>query len=229
MRPSESTGFYNSARRSFLFGLKIIRTSAYLHIRTSITWNSQRHKIFEFNEAEWIVFSQHLDFRTLKKKKHFAEPGIVCKDIGFIVKGSVRYYHIKDGEEITGYFSFENEYVSSYKSYLTQTPALSYIQALEDTDVVTITHKNMQLMLANPMLAYKMERFGRLIAEHYLICYEERVAALITQTPEERYLDLLSTGREILQRMPQHYIAHFLGITPVSLSRIRKRILVGAR
>ena len=80
-------------------------------------------------------------------------------------------------------------------------------------------------MLNNPMLAYKMERFGRMIGEHYLCCYEDRVVSFLTQSPEERYLQLLNTGREILQRMPQHYIAHFLGITPVSLSRIRRRIL----
>jgi len=172
-------------------------------------FREQLKKYVEFNEAEWIVFAPYLSFVTLKKKKNFIEPGIVCKDVGFIVKGSVRYFHVKDGEEITGYFSFENEYVSSYKSFLTQTPSLHYIQALEDTDLITITQKNMQAMLANPMLGYKMERFGRLLAEHYLICYEERVSSFITKTPEERYLDLLSTGREILQRMPQHYIAHF--------------------
>ena len=80
-------------------------------------------------------------------------------------------------------------------------------------------------MLGNPLLAYKMERFGRLVSEHYLICYEDRVSSFITKSPEERYLDLLNTGMEILQRMPQHYIAHFLGITPVSLSRIRRRIM----
>ena len=192
-------------------------------------FRKQLEKYVDFNEAEWIVFTQHLEFKSLKKKKHFAEPGTVCNDIGFITSGSVRYYHVKDGEEITGYFSFENEYVSSYKSYLTRQPAYSYIQALEHTELITISYHNMQLMLANPMLAYKMERFGRLVAEHYLICYEDRVASFITKTPEERYLDLLSTGREILQRMPQHYIAHFLGITPVSLSRIRRRILEPVR
>jgi CRP-like cAMP-binding protein len=189
-------------------------------------FREQLKKYVDFNEAEWIIFAAHLSFSTLKKKRHYAEFGVVCRDIGFIVKGSVRYYYIKDGEEITGYFSFENEFVSSYKSYLTESPALNYIQALEDTELITITRKNMDLMLANPMLAYKMERFGRLIAEHYLICYEDRVSAFITKTPEERYMDLLSNGRDILQRMPQHYIAHFLGITPVSLSRIRRRILV---
>jgi len=194
-------------------------------IKALTIFRQQLEKYVIFDEAEWAAFKDHVNFKTLKKKKHFAEPGTVCTEFGFIVSGSVRYYHVKDGEEITGYFSFENEYVSSYKSYLTQTPALSYIQALEDTILVTINHKNMQLMLANPLLAYKMERFGRLLSEHYLICYEDRVSSFITKSPEERYLDLLNTGMEILQRMPQHYIAHFLGITPVSLSRIRRRIM----
>jgi len=179
----------------------------------------------DFNEAEWILFSQHLSFAKLNKKQYFAEADKVCNKVGFIVKGSVRYFNIKDGEDITGYFSFENEFVSSYKSYLTGLPGHAYIQALEESLLITFTKKDMDEMLSDPMLAYKMERFGRLISEHYLCCYEDRVTAFITQTPEERYLDLLNTGREILQRMPQHYIANFLGITPVSLSRIRKRIL----
>lgn len=195
-------------------------TSAALQI-----FREQLKKYIEFNEAEWILFSQHLNFVSLKKKRNFAEYGQVCDKVGFILKGSVRYFHIKDGEEITGYFSFENEYLSSYKSYLTGLPGYAYIQALEDTKLITFTKRDMEQMLNNPMLAYKMERFGRLLAEHYLMCYEDRVTAFVTQTPEERYLQLLSTGREILQRMPQHYIANYLGITPVSLSRIRKRIL----
>ena len=186
-------------------------------------------KYVYFNEAEWILFSQHLTLSNLKKRHYFAEHGKVCDKVGFIVKGAVRYFHVKDGEEITGYFSFENEYLSSYKSYLTGRPSLTYIQALEDTKLITFTKKDMDQMLANPMLAYKMERFGRLIAEDYLICYEDRITAFITQSPEERYLELLNTGKEILQRIPQHYVANYLGITPVSLSRIRKRILETVR
>jgi CRP-like cAMP-binding protein len=182
-------------------------------------------KFIELNEAEWLVFIQHLEFKSLKKKSFFAVPGLVCNDVGFIFSGSVRYFNSKDGEEITGYFSFENEWTSSYSSFLTRRPAINYIQALEDTKLITISYKNMQAMLANPLLAYKMERFGRLVAEFYLLCYEERMTSFITKTPEERYLDLLNTGRDIIRRMPQHYIAHFLGITPVSLSRIRLRTL----
>jgi CRP-like cAMP-binding protein len=199
-------------------------TSAALHI-----FRESLKKYVDFNEAEWILFTQHLSFVNLKKKHYFAEHGKVCDKVGFIVKGAVRYFHVKDGEEITGYFSFESEFLSSYKSYLTGQPSLTYIQALEDAKLITFTRKDMEQMLNNPMLAYKMERFGRLIAEHYLICYEDRVTAFITQTPEERYLQLLNTSREIIQRMPQHYIANYLGITPVSLSRIRKRILETVR
>lgn len=178
-----------------------------------------------FNEAEWILFSQHLTFSSLKKKQFYAVPDKVCDKVGFIVSGTMRYFHIKDGQDITSYFSFENELVSSYKSYLTNQPGFTYIQALEDTFLINFTRSAMEQMLANPMLAYKMERFGRLVAEHYLCCYEDRVASFITQTPEERYIQLLSTGKDVLQRMPQHYIANFLGITPVSLSRIRRRVM----
>ncbi|MFD2147601.1 Crp/Fnr family transcriptional regulator [Mucilaginibacter antarcticus] len=191
-----------------------------------IIFRKSLEKFVHFNEAEWIVFTQHLTFSTLKKKHYFAEYGRVCDKTAFIVSGSVRYFHIKDGVELTGYFSFENELTSSYKSYLTGQPSLTYIQALEDTRLINISKNDMELMLNNPLLAYKMERFGRMVAEHYLCCYEDRVASFITQSPEERYLQLLSTGKQVLQRMPQHYIANFLGITPVSLSRIRRRLIV---
>jgi len=180
----------------------------------------------EFNEAEWIVCIQHLGLKKLKKKEHFAQAGEICETLGFILSGSVRYYYLIDGNDITNYFCFENDYVSSYKSFLTNKPGDSYIQALEPTTILTVSKTNWEAMLNNPMLAYKIERFGRLLAEHYLICYDDRVTSFITQTPEERYLKLLQSGKEVIQRMPQHYIANYLGITPVSLSRIRKRILV---
>ncbi len=82
----------------------------------------------------------------------------------------------------------------------------------------------MQLLLNHPLLAYKMERFDRLLAEHYLVCFEDRIKLFILKNPEERYLDLLQYGKDVLERMPQHYIAKYIGITPVSLSRIRRRI-----
>ncbi|WDF56814.1 Crp/Fnr family transcriptional regulator [Mucilaginibacter sp. KACC 22063] len=194
-------------------------------LKATASFRNHISQFVEYTDEEWALFCSYLEFGQLKKKDHFTENGKVCNHIAFISKGSLRYYHMMDGEDITGYFSFENEFASSYKSFLTRQPAVNYVQALEDTELVLISHHNWQTMLGHPVLAYKTERFGRLFAEYYLICYEERVTAFITQSPEERYLKLLETGREILQRIPQHYVANFLGITPVSLSRIRKRIL----
>jgi len=183
------------------------------------------HQYVLLTDDEWNILAGYLELITLKKKKNFAEPGKVCSHIGLVVKGAVRYFHVKNGEEITGYFSFEDEMLSSYKSFLTRQPGLFYIQALEDSQIVTLSYNALQQVCANPLMSFKMERFGRLMAEHYLICYEDRVASFITQTPEERYHKLLETGGEVMQRIPQHYIANYLGITPVSLSRIRRRIM----
>jgi len=179
-----------------------------------------------FTEREWEVFIQHLSFSSLNKKEHFAIEGKVCDHMAFIVKGALRYYHLKDGQEITGYFSFENELSSAYKSFLRRTPSTNYIQALEETELVLISYNNFQKMLSLPLLALKIERFGRLVAEYYICCYDDRVTSFITQSPEERYTSLEKTRSDIFQRVPQHFIANFLGITPVSLSRIRKRTLL---
>jgi len=188
-------------------------------------FRAQINNFVALTDEEWDLFKQHINYRQLKKKALLAEEGKVCDEIGFIALGSVRYFHMRDGVDITGYFSFDNEFVSSYKSFIKQEPSLNYIQTLEDSLILTIKHKSWHEMLNDVRLAYKIERFGRLIAEYYLCCYEDRVTAFITQTPEERYLKLMETGREILLRIPQHYVANFLGITPVSLSRIRKRVL----
>lgn len=77
-----------------------------------------------FNAEEWEEFTKHLTFSKLKKKQHFATADTVCDKFGFVVTGSVRYYHIINGDDITSYFSFEEEFVSSYKSFLTKKPTI---------------------------------------------------------------------------------------------------------
>lgn len=173
---------------------------------------------------EWDILQQGLQYETYQKKQPMVQAGKVERSVGFILSGAFRNYHIKDGVEITGYFCLENEWISSYKSFLRQEPSVLTIEALEDSEMITFSHQQLQEWLTHPVLAHKMERFGRLIAEYVICCYEERVTSFVLQSPEERYLQLLQTGENVFQRIPQHYIANYLGITPVSLSRIRKRI-----
>lgn len=130
-----------------------------------------------------------------------------------------------EGREVTGYFSFQNSFVTALKSYLKEEPCNYDIKTLEETIFVTISRKDMEVLFDHPELACKMQRFGRLVSESFNILFEDRLKSFIVQTPEERYLDLLKAGDEIVNRIPIQYIAQFIGITPVSLSRIRKRII----
>ncbi|MCJ8210162.1 Crp/Fnr family transcriptional regulator [Mucilaginibacter sp. RS28] len=189
------------------------------------TFRDYLSRYITYTDEEWAIASKGFVFSTLKKKAYFAEVGKVSNELGFIYKGSARYLHIRNGEEITNYFTFAPDFISAYKSFLRREPGHNYIQMLEDSELVIVTHKHWHFMLEHPQLAHKTERLGRLIAEHYLCCYDDRVASFVTKSPEERYLELLDEGKEVIQRIPQHYIANFLGITPVSLSRIRRRIL----
>lgn len=181
-----------------------------------------------FTDDEWSVFTESLKIKRLKRNECFAETGKICHELAFIVKGAVRFCNVVDGQEITGYFSFENNFVTALKSYYTEEPCLYDIKTLDDTVLVVITKKSMQAMLMHPLISCKMERFGRLIAEKFNILFEDRLKSFIVKTPEERYLDLLESSNGILERIPMQYIAQFIGITPVSLSRIRKRVLKSA-
>lgn len=177
-----------------------------------------------YTDEQWTIFSEELQLRKIKKKEFLIEAGKVCNEVAFILRGAVRYYHVKDGAEITNYFSVENEMVSAYKSFLTQLPSALSIEAIENTQVIIFTKKSLEKLLDNERINMKMERFGRIVAETLFCCFDDRLTAFIIQSPEERYRALLESGSTILTRIPQHYIANFLGITPVSLSRIRKRL-----
>ena len=182
-------------------------------------------KFVEFTDEEWDVFCSFLYVRKLKKKELFISPGKVCNEVGFILKGAFRFYFIKDGIELSSYFCFQNEFISSYSSFLKRVPGNIYIDAMHDSEILCFTHASWLSMLTDARIAFKTEHFGRTLAEYYICCYEERVLSFLSQTPEERYIQLLESQPAFLQLVPQHYLANYLGITPVSLSRIRKRII----
>jgi CRP-like cAMP-binding protein len=189
-----------------------------------VLYRQQMEKFVTFTGPEWALFSQQLYRRDVRKRETLVQHGQVCDEVGFILSGSFRFYFIKEGTEISNYFSFQGELVSSYQSFLKRAPSFPTIEAMEDTALICFSHAGLQQLLENPLSGPKMERFGRLVAEYLICCYEERVVSFVTQKPEERYRQLLLKQPDLLQRIPQHYVANYLGITPVSLSRIRKRI-----
>ena len=182
-----------------------------------------------FDDNEWDIFREHLYLKSIKKRKQFVTQGKVCNEVGFILQGSFRFFFVKDGIEISNYFCFQNEFISSYRSFLKREPSLINIEAMDDSNLICFSQASLDELLNDDRVVLKMERFGRKIAEYLICCYEERVVSFVTQTPEERYRFLLENGQELMQKIPQHYIANYLGVTPVSLSRIRKRVFASSK
>lgn len=159
--------------------------------------------------------------KSFKKGDHLLEAGNICRFLIFIETGLVRYYINNDGNEQTNYFNKEGEFVCNYLSFLPQTPSYVNIQALEDTSVFMINFNDLQLFYAT---VEHGERFGRLGIEQVFVSVITQIASLYTDPPDVRYQKFLANFSDIGQRVPQYYIASYVGIQPQSLSRIRKRI-----
>lgn len=182
----------------------------------------QFHRFVIFTEEEWNLLVPHLREKSLGRGEFFAEEGRRAREVGFVVEGDLRQFYTREGEEKTTYFYFENHLVSAYISCITGQPSALSIQALTDCRLLSFSYQVLEELFKK---SHAWERCGRKIAEYLAIGLEERMVGLLTLSPEERYRELLhSNKKKIIERIPQQYIANYLGITPVSLSRIRKRM-----
>lgn len=177
----------------------------------------------KMTDDDWELLHPHINLHSLHKNQFFIQEGKRETRVGFVIDGMLRQFYTKDGEEKTTYFFFENHLMTSYVSCITGKPSLVTIEALSKVIYLSFPYKILQ-DLFNKSMAW--QKFGRLIAEYLGIGLEERMVSLLLQSPEERYIDLLNSNKKkIIERIPQHYIANYLGITAVSMSRIRNRIL----
>lgn len=180
-------------------------------------------KFVPLTDREWELLLPHLEIRTLRKHELFAEVGVVAGEIGLVVEGMLRHYYINDGTERTTYFYFEHHLVASYFSCIHQQPSLLAIEALSDCTLIVFPYQVLQQLFEKEIT---WQKFGRLLAEYLAAGLEERMVGLLMLSPEERYMELIRGNKiKIIERIPQHYIANYLGLTPVSLSRIRNRVM----
>ncbi|PKG42869.1 Crp/Fnr family transcriptional regulator [Psychroflexus sp. MES1-P1E] len=178
--------------------------------------------LLDFSESEISIIKDYFITTTIGKKDYLLQENKVCDFVAFIEEGSIRHFHIKDGNEITCDISLENNFITEFKSFNNGSKSYISFQTLEDTKV-QIIKKNKLLELYK--LYPKYEILGRKIAEKVAMRNTAIALSLASSKPETRYKELLNKNPEIFQRVPQKYIANFLGIKPESLSRIRKRIL----
>jgi CRP-like cAMP-binding protein len=173
-------------------------------------------------DEELKLIDTYFEVKNLKKKDFLLQDGKICNFIGFIADGTIRHFHIKDGVEKTCDISFENSWVTDFQSFTHNTSCIMNLQAMEDTTVFLIRKKNLYKLYNQ---CNKYETFGRLMAEQVAQRATEIAMSLSSDKPEERFQNLIKKQPDLFQRVPQKYIANFLGISPESLSRIRNRIL----
>ncbi len=167
------------------------------------------------------LFSQ-ADLTVLKKGKIFIDLDKKSWKIGFILGGIIRGYHIKDGEEKTIFFASSEEVVASYNTIIFKEASTVVYQAIVETFLITFDWNKMQKLYRDNS---NLERMSKDMILSNLGKSIKRLEAQVMFSPEERYVDFLKNYHHLLNDIPQKYIASFIGVTPVSLSRIRKRMM----
>ncbi len=173
------------------------------------------------SEAERAAIGEKLTVRSFPKGAILLEQGAVGEECFFVLEGCVRQYYLLEGVEKTTAFFTEHQAVVS-PSYIERSPASHYLACVEDSTLVVghFTQEKAMYQQFPNLLA-----ITRTMMEQAYGKTQEDFAAFVTSSPEKRYLGLLTHRPELLQRVPQHQLASYLGVTPESLSRIRKRIL----
>lgn len=174
------------------------------------------------NKAEKQFIREHVPIREVKKNELLLKEGEVSTEFYFVIQGAIRLFYNVDLTERTGFFYFERTFVSAYESFTKQVPAKHNFQAIEPSTVAVISTTAAQKILTQYP---KFEFLARVMMEEELIVCQEIISSFVTQNAEERYKNLLTTKSPILQRIPQHQLATYLGVTAETLSRIRKRIV----
>ncbi|MFT3738683.1 MAG: Crp/Fnr family transcriptional regulator [Breznakibacter sp.] len=176
--------------------------------------------IIKEDKKNWAKFHETFIEKEIAPKSVLLREGEIADNIYFIKKGCLREWFNKDGKDITFQFFFEGQPVASIDSFMSNKPSLFTIESIEPSIIFTIGKGDFtELLKIYPEFKNK---FQDLIFQRFRN-YGQLFLSRIKDTPQERYEDLVRNHPEIIKRVPQHYIASFLGITPISLSRIRNR------
>lgn len=178
----------------------------------------------ELSEADQTQLSEIISIKSYQKGDVLISEGQVCKSLQFVLSGIYRVYKLEDGKEISSYFNYKqrNPFVASFVSLLTNSPSKESIECIADGELISMTYKDWEALYHR---SAALNTFGRLIAEFNYVLAMERIESLQYHQASDRYLKFLQLYPNLLNLIPHHYIASYLGVTPESLSRIRKSTL----
>lgn len=177
---------------------------------------------FHFSEADLEVLKNELKPKKIRKKQYLLQEGDVCKFMAFVEKGALRSYTVDEkGSEHIIQFALEGWTISDLYSFLTGEPATYNIDAVENSELVLISKAAHEKLLET---LPKYESYMRLQLTGAYIAMQKRLTSIISLPLEERYAGFTATYPQIVQRFPQHMIASYMGLTPETLSRVRRKM-----
>lgn len=177
-------------------------------------------QMINISESELSSFLGQAVTKTFKRQEILSYPNIVPNEIFFINKGLIRVTITDNqGAEHTIHFALENQFIADYSNFIQQRPSFYTLQALEETEVIVLPRSAIEWGYTNLIDGQKM---GRLIAEYYFIYQDDRIKNNYIRTPKQRYDGISVVFPNIHNRVPQHMIASYLGISPIHLSRLKK-------
>lgn len=168
------------------------------------------------------LFHSLLKHKKVKKKTFLLQEGEVCAFEAFILKGCVRLYFVdKEGVETILYFAVEGWWVSDLISFMDQQPSNQFIETIEDCELLLLDYRSKLTLLER---IPKMEKYYRMLLQRSLGVLQQRFYASVSQTAEERYLAFIEKYPQVVQRVPQHQIARYLGVSPEFLSKVKSSL-----
>ena len=177
-------------------------------------------QMISISEDELNEFLSQAITRTFKRQETVSRPNAIPNEIFFITKGFIRVLVTdNEGIEHTTYFAAENQFIADYSNFIQKKPSFYTLQAVEETQVIILPRPVIEWGYKNLTEGQKL---GRLIAEFYFIYQDERTKNMYVRTPKQRYDSITEVFPNIHNRVPQHMIASYLGITPIHLSRLKK-------
>lgn len=179
-------------------------------------------KILPLSREEIDGIVATLNIQKYPKGTLLLQEGQVSMEAYFILEGCVRQYYLIDGEEKTNNFFTEEQWVISMQSMTSNSPSRHFLECLEECTLVVGNRDKEELLYSQ---FPKLETVSRKVMEKVFAEQQELSGSYFTDNPEERYLNLIRTRPELLQRVPQYIIASYIGVKPESLSRIRKRLV----
>ena len=180
-------------------------------------------KSVNLSAGELEYFNSMLQYKVIPKKTMLLQAGHICNFEAYVIKGCIReYYSDSDGAELTLQFAVEDWWVSDITSFEDQKVSSMYIEALEDCELLMLSRQSKEQLLAE---VPKLERMFRLMIQRHLSVVQSRLFKTVTHSGMEKYLEFINRYPTIPQRVPQHYIASYLGMSPEFLSKLRTRHL----